>query len=525
MGASAIASRIRVEGARFVTLFILVLLLGVFARIWEFGSLPPGLRADETLAAVDAYDLYKFGVDHNGVSFPLVMIGGGSGASALYEYILIPSIAIGGMNPLAVRIPILLVGLLSMPIFFFVGKMIGGRRLGLIAMFVLAISPWHILASRRGHEAHLLPFVFLIAFATLLKSSPRNRWFVGASALVALCLYTYAPAYAAVPVFFVLAVAILLITGRVTFRTAFAGLAVFGLLATPIVLFVLINQLQLDTLHLGPFTIPRLPSKPRFEALTALSSPQPLQTLKSNAIGMASLLWKQSDGLPWNTVDPYGYFYRFTLPFAVVGAGLLTPLRDWRAHSDRLLVLAWLAAAASLGLFQPVNINRVNLIFMPLLLCIAMLLEWLWLHSRAALMAAAIALLIGYALFNREYHGARYREEADYFFYSGFLEAMTYARQHSDGPICVTNEGVDEPFVFALFLEKMNPADYLPDLTYENPRGQFRRPRRFGRYHFGVNPCEVDSIEAEYLLNQMESPPESQSYSIHAFGNFHVYSP
>lgn len=513
------------RGLGFYALVVLVFLLGVFARTWEYRSLPAGLRADETLAAVDAFTLYNFGADHNGDSYPLVMVGGGAGVSALFEYVLIPSIAVGGMNALAVRIPMLIAGILSLPLLFYVGRRIGGRRLGLIAMFLLAISPWHILASRRGHEAHLLPFIFLVAFALLLRSTSDDRWFIGASALYALCLYAYAPAYAAVPVFFGLAVLILFITRRARPAILVAGSVVFSLLAGPIVLFLLINALRFHTIHLGPFTVPRLPAEPRFESQTALFSRQPLVALKENALGLGTLLWKQGDGLPWNSVDPYGYFYRYTLPFAVVGAGLLVPLRKSKASAERLLVLAWLAASISLGLLQPVNINRINLIFVPLLLCLAMLLDWMWQHARVLLAASVGALLVAFILFTREYHGQRYRVESDYFFYSGFLQALDFARHADDAPICVTHEGVDEPFVFALFLEQENPADYQPDLEYVDPKADFRRPSQFGRYYFGVKPCRANSDDAVYVLHQSQSFPDAPSYTAHTFGNFVVYTP
>jgi hypothetical protein len=521
-----VEASLRPQLTAFNICFALVLLLGIFARVWEFDSLPPGLRADETLAAVDAHSLYNHGIDHNGDPFPLVFVGGGGGViSALYEYLLIPSIAIGGMNAVSVRMPVLIAGLLALPFFYYLGLRIGGRSLGLIAMFLLAISPWHILASRRGIESNLLPFVFLIAFAALLKSLLDNRWFIGAAALFALCMYTYAQAYAGVPLFLALALAILFLTRRVRPEMLVVGTAVFAVLVAPIGLFLLINQLKLSTVHLGPFTVPRLPSKPRFETMTVLFSPEVVHTLKTNAIGLASLLWKQSDGHPWNSVDPYGYFYRYSLPVAAIGSILFVPLRNFKASAERLLVLAWLAAAACLGLIQPANINRIDLIFMPLLLCVALCLDWLWRHSKATLVAAVLALLVGFVLFSKEYHGPRYRYQADFYFYDGFMQAMNFARQASSGPICVTNEGVDEPFVFALFLEQMNPADYLPDLVYVNPHAEFRRPLRFGRYHFGVEPCEVDSHDAVYVLNQSERLADTQSYSVHSFGNFHVYTP
>ena len=509
----------------FHVLFALVLLLGIFARIWEFGSLPPGLKQEEASAAVDAYTLYEFGVDRNGVSFPLVMIGGGSGVSALYAYLLIPIIAIAGLHPLAIRTPTLVAGILSMPLVFLVGRRIAGRRFGLIGMFLLAISPWHILASRRGHEAGLLAFVFLIAFACLLKSTVNERWFLAAASLFALCLYSYSPAYASVPIFLSLAVAVLGVTKRLRMRTILAGLLTFAILAAPIGLFLLINTLNLDTVRVGLFTIPRLPVQPRFESEAAFFDEHVLHTLKTNTLRLASLLWSQSDDLPANSVDPYGYFYRYTLPLAVIGAGLLFSPRKLGASPERQLLLAWLAAAGSVGILAPANINREILIFIPLVLCVAACLDWLGQRSKAALVAAVCAFLLGFALFTRDYHGESYRDEVNIAFYNGFLQALDYARHVGANPICVTNEEVNEPYVFVLLLEKMDPAEYLPTVVYADPQAGFRHPTRLGRYRFGLRNCTNHSDGTVYVLENEKPLSAPESYTVVNFGNYHVFIP
>ena len=81
-----------------ILLFVMILIIGVFARTWEFRSLPPGLNQDEASSGVDAFDLLHYGVDRNGVSFPVLFISWGSGQNALYAYSLIPSIALVCMN-------------------------------------------------------------------------------------------------------------------------------------------------------------------------------------------------------------------------------------------------------------------------------------------------------------------------------------------------------------------------------------------------------------------------------------------
>ena len=508
----------------FWALFAVVVLLGIIARLWEFGSLPPGLNQDEATNGVDAYSLYRFGVDRNGVPFPVEFIAWGSGVSALYGYVLIPFIAVLGLSPVVVRVPMLLSGILSLPLMFHVGSRMAGRQFGLLTMFFLAISPWHILASRWGLEANLLPFVFLIAFACLLESTRENDWFIAASVFLALCLYAYGPAYALIPVFLGFAVPILLVSRRVRVPTMLAGLAVFALMAVPIGLFVYINTVKLNSISYGPVTVPRLPGQPRFEGQAAFFGGEILHSLKTNARRLASLLWIQNDGQPWNTVEPYGYFYRYTLPLAFLGSLMLVPLRRFAQSPEKLLVLSWLVASSILGLLQPANINRINLIFMPLLISSAMCLDWLRRHINGGFIIAVLAFLAGFMLFTREYHGAPYRQQLDGPFFTGLLEALDYARGVSDNPICVTDE-VRMPYIFVLFTEKMDPASYLSTIEYDDPNGPFRQPRRLGRYRFGQRNCTNHSDGTVYVLDQTETLPHAELYAVKSYGNFRVYVP
>lgn len=509
---------------RLQILFVLILLLGILARVWEFGSLPPGLNQDEASAAVDAYSIYRYGVDSNGVPFPAYLVAFGSGMSALYSYVMIPFIAIGGLTPITERIPVLISALLTLPVMYWVGKRIGGRLTALIAMFLLAISPWHIIMSRWGHEANFLPFVFIVGFAFLLESSANNWWFVAAASVFAVSLYGYAPALATVPIFLAFAIPVLVFARRLTFWRLAAGLAVFAVVTTPIALFVIVNSLRLDGLRLGIFSIPRLPSRPRYEDQAAFFSGAFLHALKVNALQLGSLLWNQTDRQPWNVVEPYGYFYRYTAPVAAAGAVLTLPRKYLKESPERLLLLCWLAASVTTGLLQPANINRVNLIFMPLILFTAVCLDWLGRHWRPALPIGVALFLVSFLAFTRDYHGARYREQLNGPFFTGFLEALDFARKASDNPICVTDR-VNMPYIFVLFGEQMNPAEYLPGMVYDDPRATFRMPRRLDRYRFGLKNCTNHSDGTVYVLQDELPLTVPESYTVTSFGAYHVFVP
>jgi Dolichyl-phosphate-mannose-protein mannosyltransferase len=512
---------LRVCGYR--TVFIVVMCLGIFARVWEFDKLPPGLNADEASIGYEAFSLLHFGVDRNGVSFPVHLISWGSGQNALYAYILMPFIAFG-LNTLTVRLPMLLTGLLALPLFFYVASQLFDKKFGLVAMFLLAISPWHILLSRWALESNLLPFVFLIGFACLLRAQKNNRWFILACIALALCLYAYGTAYAAVPLFLIGAVVIAIRSMHIRPRVLVTGLCVFSLLAIPIGLFIVVNVFKLDTLHLGFLSIPRLPTQPRYEGVSALFSGNPIQAIGTNAQIMLNLLWSQTDDLIFNSIRPYGYFYLVTFLIAVLGAGLLIP---WQRASqrlpERLLLLTWLTSALILGLLQPVNINRLNLIFFPLILCVVACLAWISSHLPIALPIMLIGFLIGFVAFTIDYHGEAYRQLADQEFSTGLLPAIDFARQLDDqAPICIFGN-INAPYIYVLFDAQMNPADYLSTVVYVNSDEPIRRVRSFGRYTFKINSCPADR-RTIYILS--EPPPQAiAAYQVRVFDRYTVYMP
>ena len=508
----------------FQSLFILTLALGIFARIWEFGRLPPGLNADEATIGLEAWSLFHLGIDRNGLSWPVQFISFGSGQNVLYGYTLIPFVGLLGLRAVVVRLPMLILGIFSLALLYAVGKAIAGRRFGLLAMFLLSISPWHILLSRWGLESNTFPFVFLIAFLCLLRSRSGSHWFVLACTLLGVCLYAYWTAYAVVPVFMTVILIIMMKNRILRGRTIAAGLAAFGLVATPIALLLVVNTLDLATVRLGPITIPNLPVSARYESATLLDASHPLQELSQNLRTAASMLVRETDGLLYNVVDPFGVFYRISLLLGALGlAAMIVSLKNGPDLGIQLL-WAWLGASFVVPLFQAVNINRFNIVFMPLLLCGAFALLWLGRHRGPWLAASIGVLLVAFAAFTAVYHGDAYRRQADWKFNYGLLSALHSVRESGAARVCVTDK-ITMPYVFVLFEAPIDPAEFLRTVQYVDPTEPLRRVRSFGRYTFGTRYCLADEPYTYVLTASELTPPLGHRYDYTFFDNFVVYSP
>jgi hypothetical protein len=506
-----------------VVLFLLILVLGIFARVSGFPNLPPGIKQDEAIIGIEAYDLLHFGVDRNGVSYPVNFVSWGDGMDALYGYVLIPFVAFG-LTPLTVRLPSLLAGILTLPLVYFIGKRSLGETFGLLSMFLLAISPWNILMSRWGLNETILPFVFSLGFACILLSTPKNGWFIAAAAIFGLSLYSYGATYVALPVFLVCAIPILVAANRLSRRNLIIGLVVFTALLIPILLFVLVNAFGWDSIHIGPFTVPRLATGSRLLNTSATSFANPFITMLDNIRSMVKLLLVyQSDRHVWNTVEPFGYMYSFSFILAVMGAILLFPSQEAKNKPERLLILAWLLASLCIGLFQFPNFNRIYLVFIPITLCAAFFLTWMGERSKASLAAIVLVYLTSFYVFNNIYHAAPYLDQAKQAFHPGLLPALKDARQSGDQPICVTDQ-IFAPFIYVVFDEKMSPDEFQKQAVLKDPTNRAGEVISLGRYTFGRDKCTDPA--AVYVLKSYEPPPDNGiTYQVKEYDDFRAYYP
>ena len=141
-------------------LFILILLLAIFLRFNQLGQNPPSLNWDEASMGYNAYSLFKTGADEYGNSWPLSIRSFDVYQLPLYVYSTIPFIALFGLTEFATRFPAALYGVLTVIATYFLGKELfenhkerARKWIALLAMFFMAVSPWHLQFSRGAFEA------------------------------------------------------------------------------------------------------------------------------------------------------------------------------------------------------------------------------------------------------------------------------------------------------------------------------------------------------------------------------------
>jgi 4-amino-4-deoxy-L-arabinose transferase-like glycosyltransferase len=176
-----------------------VLLVAAVFRLPALDSVPNGLFLDEASRGYDAYSLLLTGCDQFGVPWPLFAEGLDDYTPALYTLLVVPSVALLGLDVVAVRLPAALVGVATVGMTYLAGRAYFGGAVGLVAAAFLAISPWHILPSRTGAEWALLPLFTTTGVWLLAKGRTSGPALLAAGVVLGVGLYSYAFARLLVP--------------------------------------------------------------------------------------------------------------------------------------------------------------------------------------------------------------------------------------------------------------------------------------------------------------------------------------
>jgi len=501
-------------------LIVLLFLIGAVVRCAAAGGIPPGLNQDEASIGYEAYSILHEGVDRNGNFYPVHLIAWGSGQNALYAYLSMPFIFAFGLNVFSVRIVSLLFGLLGLILFYSIAKaLFQSERGAALAAFFIVINPWHIMMSRWALESNLFPTLALLAVWFVIKAaeSSRSRWLYGFTIAMGMSLYAYGTAYFFVPLF-AAAVYVLLLAKRLfTARAVFGQGVLLILLAVPIALFVLINRYDWPAISIGPITIPKL-TVPRVEEVSSVFSGGGLNRLLEHFNSFLQLLVSQNDGLPWNVIPSFGMFYPLALPLALLGIIPLVKQLASRFSLAPAIIGVWLLVTAIMASMTDVNINRINIVFFPVIMLAAAGLLWLGNRVKGLVKAAVCVFAFLFAAFCSSYF-TEFPDKISPSFYESFGEAIVYASAETDGAIYVTN-AVNMPYIYVLFYEQISPHEYRDTVVYSNPGAAFQQVTSFGRYKFGT-PAIADGENAAYIFHN-SSVPDSDGLKVKVFKHYTV---
>lgn len=491
-----------------------VFFFGCLLRLIGLSGYPAGLNQDEAFSGYEAYCLATTGADSFGYRNPVYLTAWGSGMNALNSYLIAPLVKLFGSHVLCIRLPQAVLGCLSLLAIYKLFEKLLDQKAGLTAMFILAVMPWHIMESRWGLESNLAPEFLLFGLCFFIYGMEQPKYYIWSALMYGLSLYCYATIWPIVPFILLFQVAYAAYYRKIHFdRYLLISAGIIALFGTPLLLFLLVNRGVIPEIKTPVFSVPKLlymrESEISFEGFS-----QKMQNL-------ASILWKQNDGLPWNATQRFGLFYKFSFIFAGIGLIYMIFLivQNFRKKECNgiLFLLIGLMAAFFLGCLIEVNINRVNSIHIPLICCIILGVlacgRVIWKHAPYVLMGVYLIFCLQFV----HYYMTDYNTEIGFYFQAGIDDAVRFAVKQ-DGEIYVEN--ISYPKV--LYSSKTDPATYRQTVQYTNYPSAFLDVSSFDRFHFGYDPGQLDP-NGTYIIDVSQKDAwQGIGFQTQEFGNFAV---
>lgn len=184
-----------------IILLVVIVLLGLFLRVYKLDSVPPGLTWDEAALGYNAYSISRTLKDEYGNFLPLTLKSFGDYKPALYAYLIIPFMLILGLSEVAVRLPSVLAGVgLIILSFLFTRYIFRNSWIAISTAFFTAISPLSILFSRAGWESNVALFLNVAGLYLFIKGLKKPSYFIFSAALFSLSLICYQASKIFVPI-------------------------------------------------------------------------------------------------------------------------------------------------------------------------------------------------------------------------------------------------------------------------------------------------------------------------------------
>lgn len=340
-------------------ILLLIFLVGIFLRFYDLSNFPVGFHIDEAISGANAYSLLQTAKDTNNAFLPLSTNVFGDDNPTGYAYLTILPVKLFGLTEFATRFPGALFGSLTILAFFiFALTLFQNRKVALLASFLLAVAPWHIILSRSSEQTLVALFFLITGFAFLFLSirTKQQRYILLAGAIFVLGYFTYFVPRIFVPMFFLFLCFVLFKTSLLyskRFKAIFFSLFLcLGILSLLLVFVFKGGSNRLNQISIFGFPETKLVMEEQIREDGTESTPLISTRIFHNKIINYSLTFASNyidyfsgnflfikGGLPiWFQVPSMGLLYIVELPFILFGTFLLLKQKKQFTH----LLFIWL---------------------------------------------------------------------------------------------------------------------------------------------------------------------------------------
>ncbi len=485
-------------------IFLSILFIAAFFRLYKIGSIPDGINQDEAYAGYEAFSLLQNGVDSWGYSFPVYFISWGSGMNALYSYLLIPFFYIFGVDTFVLRLPQALCAILSCYIFYKLLHLMYEEKKALTGFFLVSVMPWQIMLARWGLESNLAPTMILCGFYFFCCSFENNKYLILSGIFYTLAMYSYATCWIFVVISFTLQLVYFLIYCK-SLKITFAAGGIYGICVLPLLLLIMVNTHIIDQIKTSYFSVPKL--------LYWRSNEVGFSNFAVKFPAWINILINQQDNLVTNSLLQWGIFYKFSGIFILYGMYELgkRALNEIKKKSPSISL--WILLEIVIGLLYSLTlypcINRMNFLWFFILMALAVGVFQL---PKRLFRVTIFVYFIAFIGFAKDYF-TQYNEISGAYFSSEIEQALSIAEKHRQKAhqnIYILETSILYPKI--LFLNKIPQEEYMETVQWKNFPQAYIEAESISHYHF-ISDFDYYNIPTEniYII------PKNKGYYFYKF--------
>src|SRR3989338_393294 len=524
---------------KFNWILIPVILLAAVLRFYQLGQNQPSLDWDETAHGYNAYSILKTGRDEYGYKFPLYFRSFDDYKPPIYTYLVVPAVAIFGLNDFAVRFPSAFLGVLAVLFTYLMVKELftqpitnagGGREtidrtrieiIALLAAFFLAISPWHLQFSRVAFETNSAVFWSVLGTWAFLRGIRSNGqkitiWMSLAVLSFGANLFIYHNARVFVPIFTlallylyrgkllksirylvlpaVAAAAFIIVLVPIIFSTAgtmrFKGTTIFADVSKQYKTADLISQDEKS----NQLTIGRILHNRRLVYIPILIDNY-LSHLKPTYLFLTADMYRHH-------APQIGLLYLWDFPFNL--AGIFCLIRKNFNLKSKIIILWWFAIAplASSVTWGVPHSLRSEIYLPTYQIFIAIVVYYFYQmtkKNKLAITSTFLILTFNFLFYLHQYYVHMPIEYSRAWLY-GRREAALFTKSIKDKyDRVIVSTKIDQPHEFWLYYTKYDPKKYLKEGGTVSG-GFLENRNKFDKYQFKPIDYEKQKTQARTLF-------------------------
>lgn len=450
----------------------LIVILGLFIRLYSLDRIPSGFYWDETAAGYDAYSILKTGHDFHGKFLPLAInrFDIDIDTGIMYTYLSVIPIYLLGLSIFSVRLVAALAGTLTIISVYLLVKELLDRNTALLSAFLIAVSPHHLIFSRWAHQGILVPLFTTAGLLLIFKTFKKPSLIIPTAILWGLSFYTYAIVKVFIPLVFIL---IFLFYTR----------EVLGLFASKdrqALYGSIISVIIISLMTVLPYYYTFFGSLSRFNFISVFRTADPAGQFFSNMLShlSPSFLFFKGDSNFRHNVPGFGVIFPVLIPFILLG---LIVSAHKKKREILFLFCLFLAGSIPASLTYegiPHALRSISsLPFLEIIAAYGMLISYKYLkdkklYIRVILSTVMFTMMTTQIVFFLYSYFIQYPAISEHWFQYGLKEAVEYAEEHIN-----TYDRI-------IFSQNSKAADVTPMFFAKKDPVEFRKTRNFGKYFF-----------------------------------------